>query len=60
MAGVKTKAVRDGDQVVINGTKRWCSGPNVTDYIYTIVNLPEEDRYRNLSLVLIPQNPTES
>ena len=55
VASVKTKAVRDGDQVVINGTKRWCSGPNVTDYIYTIVKSgPEEDRYRNLSLVLIP------
>ena len=55
VASVKTKAVRDGNQVVINGTKRWCSGPNVTDYIYTIVKSgPEEDRYRNLSLVLIP------
>ena len=54
VASVKTKAVRDGDKVVINGTKRWCSGPNVTDYIYTIVKSgPEEDRYRNLSLVLI-------
>jgi alkylation response protein AidB-like acyl-CoA dehydrogenase len=55
VASVKTKAIRDGNHVIINGTKRWCSGPNVTDYIYTIVRSgPEEDRYRNLSLVLIP------
>lgn len=55
VASVKTKAVKDGDQIIINGTKRWCSGPNVTDYIYTIVRSgPVEDRYRNLSLILIP------
>ena len=55
VASVKTKAIREGDELIINGTKRWCSGPNVTDYIYTIVRSgPEEDRYRNLSLVLIP------
>ena len=55
VASVKTKAVKDGDQIIINVTKRWCSGPNVTDYIYTIVRSgPVEDRYRNLSLILIP------
>jgi len=55
VASVRTKAVIDGDEVIINGTKRWCSGPNVTDFIYTIVRSgPEEDRYKNLSLILIP------
>ena len=55
VASVRTKAVIDANEVVINGTKRWCSGPNVTDFIYTIVRSgPEEDRYRNLSLILIP------
>ena len=55
VASVKTKAVKDGDEIIINGTKRWCSGPNITDYIYTIVRSgPKEDRYRNLSLILIP------
>jgi len=55
VASVRTKAVIDGNEVIINGTKRWCSGPNVTDFIYTIVRSgPEEDRYRNLSLILIP------
>lgn len=55
VASVRTKAVIEGDEVIINGTKRWCSGPNVTDFIYTIVRSgPEEDRYKNLSLILIP------
>ncbi len=55
VASVKTTAVRDGDSLIINGSKRWCSGAKITDYIYTLVRTgPHEDRYKNLSLVLIP------
>ena len=55
VASVKTTAVRDGDSLIINGSKRWCSGAKITDYIYTLVRTgPSEDRYKNLSLVLIP------
>ena len=57
VASVKTRAVNEGDEVVINGAKRWCSGPNVTDFIYTLVRSgPEEERYKNLSIILIPPN----
>jgi len=57
VASVKTRAVIEGDEVVINGAKRWCSGPNVTDFIYTLVRSgPEEERYKNLSIILIPPN----
>ena len=57
VASVKTRAVIEGDEVVINGSKRWCSGPNVTDFIYTLVRSgPEEERYKNLSIILIPPN----
>ena len=45
----------DGASVVINGTKRWCTGARIADVIYTLVRSgPPEDRYRNLSLVLVP------
>ena len=55
VASVKTRAIIEDKEVVINGTKRWCSGPNVTDFIYTIVRSgPEEERYKNLSIILIP------
>jgi alkylation response protein AidB-like acyl-CoA dehydrogenase len=55
LASVKTRAERHGDTVVINGTKRWCSGAEKADYIYALVRSGEPDaRYKNLSLVLIP------
>lgn len=55
LASVKTRAERVGDKVIINGSKRWCSGAETADYIYALVRSGEPDaRYRNLSLVLIP------
>ena len=55
LASVKTRAERKGDTVVINGTKRWCSGAEIADYIYALVRTGDpDDRYNNLSLMLIP------
>lgn len=55
LASVKTTAVRDGDELVINGAKRFCSGAAISDYIYALVRTgPADERYKNLSIVLIP------
>ena len=55
LASVKTRAERDGDVLRINGSKRFCSGANIADYIYTLVRTgPAEERHRNLSFVLVP------
>ncbi len=55
IASVRTKAVIDGDSVVINGAKRFCSGSSFSQYIYTVVRSgPEQDKYKNLSIVMIP------
>lgn len=55
LASVKTRAERRGDEIIINGAKRFCSGAEICDYIFTLVRSgPESDRYRNLSMVLIP------
>jgi len=55
LASVKTRAERKGDKVVINGYKRWCSGAEISDYIYMLVRSGDPDaRYKNLSLVLVP------
>jgi alkylation response protein AidB-like acyl-CoA dehydrogenase len=35
-AGMKTKAVRDGDSYVLNGVKRWITNAGVSDY-YTVM-----------------------
>ncbi len=45
----------EGDEVVINGTKRWCTAARRADYIYTLVRSGDADaRYKNLSFVLVP------
>ncbi len=55
LASVKTRAERRGDKVIINGYKRWCSGAEMSDYIYMLVRSGEpEARYKNLSIVLVP------
>ena len=55
LASVKTRAERDGDLLRINGSKRFCSGAGIADYIYTLVRTgPAEERHRNLSFVLVP------
>ena len=54
-AAVTATLSADGAKVTINGTKRWVTGARIADYIYTLVRSgPKEDRYRNLSLVLVP------
>ncbi|MBT5082306.1 MAG: acyl-CoA/acyl-ACP dehydrogenase [Rhodospirillaceae bacterium] len=57
LASVKTRAhlEDDGDTVVINGTKRWCTGADWADYIFCFVNSdPEGEKYQNLSMILVP------
>lgn len=55
LASVGTRTRIEGDEVVITGAKRWCTGADWCHQIYTLVRSgPAEDRYRNLSFVLIP------
>jgi alkylation response protein AidB-like acyl-CoA dehydrogenase len=55
LASVQTRAEIVGDEVVINGAKRWCTGANWSDMIYCLVRSgPAQARYKNLTFVLIP------
>lgn len=55
LASVETRADRDGDDIIINGAKRWCTGADWSDYIYCLVRSgPKGERYKNLSFLLIP------
>lgn len=59
LASARVTAVRDdkAGTITINGTKRWVTGARIADYIYALVRSgPAEDRYKNLSFVLIPAN----
>jgi len=55
LASVETRAELQGDEVVINGAKRWCSGADVVDYILCLVKSdPAAPRYKNLSFLIVP------
>ena len=55
LASVETRAELEGDTVVVNGSKRWCTGADWADVIYTLVRSgPAEARYKNLSFLLVP------
>jgi len=54
LASVETRAELDGDEIVVNGAKRWCTGADQADYVYALVRSgPVADRRRNLSFLLI-------
>lgn len=55
LSNVRTRARIEGDQVVVDGAKRWCTGADWSDYIYCLVNSdPELPKRQALSFVLIP------
>lgn len=57
LASVETRAELDGDTVIVNGAKRWCTAADWADVIYCLVRSgPADQRYRNLSFLLIPTN----
>ncbi|MBX3510268.1 MAG: acyl-CoA/acyl-ACP dehydrogenase [Hyphomonadaceae bacterium] len=57
LANVKTRGRVEGDSVVINGAKRWCSGADFSDYIYCLINTaPDAPKRDALTFVLIPAN----
>ncbi|WP_277350687.1 acyl-CoA dehydrogenase [Streptomyces composti] len=42
-AGMKTRAVRDGDHYVLNGVKRWITNAGVSEY-YTVMAVTDPDK----------------
>ena len=61
LASVRTSArvSADGRSLVLNGSKRWCTGAEFADFIYCLVRTgPDDARYQNLSFVLVdPKGP---
>ncbi|AKA04233.1 acyl-CoA dehydrogenase family protein [Streptomyces noursei] len=52
-AGMKTKAVRDGDFYVLNGVKRWITNAGVSEY-YTVMAVTDpEKRSRGISAFVV-------
>ncbi len=55
LASLKTRAVRDGNEWVINGSKMWTSLADYADYIWLAARTnPEASKHRGISMFLVP------
>lgn len=54
LPSLRTTAVRDGDEYVVNGQKIWTSGGPISDWIYALVRTgPPDSREHGISYLLI-------
>jgi alkylation response protein AidB-like acyl-CoA dehydrogenase len=57
LSAVTTRARREGDEFILDGAKRWCTGADFADYIYCLVRSdPEAPARSGLSFLLVPTN----
>lgn len=57
LAGVRTRAVRDGDRWIINGQKIWTSHAHQANWIYVLCRTdPESARHRGLTVLLVQKD----
>ncbi|CAJ1496014.1 acyl-CoA dehydrogenase family protein [[Mycobacterium] burgundiense] len=55
IATCKTRAVRDGNQWIINGAKMFTTGAHNCQYVFLITNTdPEAPKHKSLSMFLVP------
>ena len=55
-AAARTKAVLEGDQWVLNGSKTFCSGAHLPGATIVLMARTGEERYAGLSLFLLPND----
>lgn len=57
VAGIKTTAVRDGDEYVLNGSKVWITCAHVADYLVVVTKTDKNAaRHQGISTILVPTN----
>jgi citronellyl-CoA dehydrogenase len=54
VAGIRTRAVRDGDEWIINGSKLYITNGTQADWLCLLARTSEEDGYRGMSLIVVP------
>jgi alkylation response protein AidB-like acyl-CoA dehydrogenase len=54
LASLQTRAVKDGDDYVINGQKIWTSGAHTADWLFALVRTdPDAPKHRGISFLMM-------
>ena len=56
VAALKTTAVKDGDDYVINGEKMWITNGTQADFMCMLANTSEGKPHQNKSLIVVPMD----
>ena len=56
VASIKTTARRDGDDLLINGSKMWITNGMQADWICLLANTSQGAQHKNKSLIMVPMN----
>lgn len=54
VAGIRTRAVRDGDEWVINGSKMWITNSVQADWLCLLARTSDEGGYAGMSQIIVP------
>ncbi|MBK8307033.1 MAG: acyl-CoA dehydrogenase family protein [Gammaproteobacteria bacterium] len=56
VAAITTRATRDGDDYLINGSKMWITSSTQADFLCLLANTGEGKPHSNKSLIVVPTN----
>ena len=54
VAALRTRAVRDGDEWIINGSKLWITNGLQADWVCLLVRTSDEGGYKGMSQIVVP------
>ena len=54
VAGIRTRAVRDGDEWVINGSKLFITNGTQADWLCLLARTSDDPGYQGMSLIVVP------
>ncbi len=56
VSGAKTKAVKVGDEYIINGSKMWITNASVANWYFVLAYTDKEKAHRGMSAFIVPKN----